>query len=569
MPVVVDNDANVAALGRAHARCRARASTTSCSSRSAPASVAAIVSDGAVLRGAHGFGAEIGHFQVDPDGPLCACGERGHWEALGVGHRARCARARARARAGGAPSVLAARGRRRRRDHGRARRRRRAGGRRRRARDRRTSTREQVAVGLVGLVNILDPGARGDLGRAGRARRRAARPGPRVVRRAHRGRRATGPRCRSCRPRSATTPGWSAPRCSRARPCDARDEARDHAAVVPRRPGAGARGRGRGRGRRPRRRVRLRPPLPPRARTAPDARRSRCSRCMGAVAAETQRIAIGSLVARVPRCARPRCSRTASTPWRASSARTGCSSRSAPATARARRRTRASGSTSAPWPTRVDALRDAVDGTARPRLPGVGRRHATRRCASAGGRARRRVELVGRRLERFRDAGRDLRVGGARARRSRISWGGLVVLGADDDAARGEGGAARRRARRDRRRARAGRRRAARRTSTPAPSWVDDRAGRLVGPGERAHPRRGGPPAAPRRVVAAERQVDSLPSARRRSPGEDARRALRLSAVTVPSTDSVPCIVHATVPCTRRPRHVELDVGTPIGVGLR
>ena len=41
--------------------------------------------DGRTYRGAHNFGAEIGHFTVDLSGPLCACGERGHWEAIASG----------------------------------------------------------------------------------------------------------------------------------------------------------------------------------------------------------------------------------------------------------------------------------------------------------------------------------------------------------------------------------------------------------------------------------------------------------------------------------------------------
>ncbi len=58
-----------------------------------------------MLRGAHGFAAEVGHFQIDPDGPPCACGERGHWEAMASGN-ALGAMARARATAGGLASVL-------------------------------------------------------------------------------------------------------------------------------------------------------------------------------------------------------------------------------------------------------------------------------------------------------------------------------------------------------------------------------------------------------------------------------------------------------------------------------
>ena len=114
-----------------------------------------VVTRGEVLRGAHGFGAEIGHFQVDPDGPLCACGQRGHWEAVASG-TALGVMGRARAAAGGAPSVLAV-----------------AGGdadavegvhvgdaAQAGAPDAVELVAEyalQVAVGLVGLANILDP----------------------------------------------------------------------------------------------------------------------------------------------------------------------------------------------------------------------------------------------------------------------------------------------------------------------------------------------------------------------------------------------------------------------------
>ena len=38
---------------------------------------AGIVVDGALFRGAHGFGGELGHVTVDPGGELCACGSRG------------------------------------------------------------------------------------------------------------------------------------------------------------------------------------------------------------------------------------------------------------------------------------------------------------------------------------------------------------------------------------------------------------------------------------------------------------------------------------------------------------
>lgn len=39
------------------------------------------VVDGTVLRGATGYGGDIGHIQIDPNGPLCACGRRGCLQA--------------------------------------------------------------------------------------------------------------------------------------------------------------------------------------------------------------------------------------------------------------------------------------------------------------------------------------------------------------------------------------------------------------------------------------------------------------------------------------------------------
>jgi glucokinase len=154
LPTVVDNDANVAVVGElVHGA--ARGCTEVLLVTLGTGVGGGIVTRGEVLRGAHGFGAEIGHFQVDPDGPLCACGQRGHWEALSSG-TALGALGREWARAGAAPSVLA-----------------RAGsvdgitgvlvG--DVAQDEGTADAiaivdeyaRRVAVGLVGLTNILDP----------------------------------------------------------------------------------------------------------------------------------------------------------------------------------------------------------------------------------------------------------------------------------------------------------------------------------------------------------------------------------------------------------------------------
>ncbi len=104
IPVVVDNDANVAAWGEvmhgaAHGARNALLITLGTGIGGG------IILDGRVLRGAAGFAAEVGHFQIDPDGPQCACGERGHWEAYASG-TALGRQGRDAARSGSAPNVL-------------------------------------------------------------------------------------------------------------------------------------------------------------------------------------------------------------------------------------------------------------------------------------------------------------------------------------------------------------------------------------------------------------------------------------------------------------------------------
>ncbi len=42
---------------------------------------AGIVIDGKVLCGVNDLGGEVGHFTLDPNGPLCGCGRKGCWEA--------------------------------------------------------------------------------------------------------------------------------------------------------------------------------------------------------------------------------------------------------------------------------------------------------------------------------------------------------------------------------------------------------------------------------------------------------------------------------------------------------
>ncbi len=154
VPVVVDNDANAAAWGEVcHGAARGISHALVITLGTGVGG--GIIIDGRVYRGRHGFAAEVGHWPFDPNGPWCACGERGHWEALASGG-ALGTLARARVAAGEAPTVLA-----------------RAGG----DPNRVTSVEvgaaavagdadgirlleeyaEHVALGFAGLANVLDP----------------------------------------------------------------------------------------------------------------------------------------------------------------------------------------------------------------------------------------------------------------------------------------------------------------------------------------------------------------------------------------------------------------------------
>ena len=154
LPVVVDNDANVAALGEViHGAGRGYREVLVVTLGTGIGG--GLVFNGTVQRGGFGLAAEIGHFTVDPAGPLCACGQRGHWEAIASGS-ALGRRAREWAGRGDAPGVLA-----------------RAGGNVEAVTGHHVGAAAEageidglailaeharaVAVGLGGLVNILDP----------------------------------------------------------------------------------------------------------------------------------------------------------------------------------------------------------------------------------------------------------------------------------------------------------------------------------------------------------------------------------------------------------------------------
>jgi glucokinase len=85
IPVVVDNDANTAAL----AECRFGAGRghrfVVCTTLGTGIG-GALVLDQRVYRGANGMAGEFGHMQVVPDGRRCECGNRGCWEQYASGN---------------------------------------------------------------------------------------------------------------------------------------------------------------------------------------------------------------------------------------------------------------------------------------------------------------------------------------------------------------------------------------------------------------------------------------------------------------------------------------------------
>ena len=75
-PVVVDNDANVAALAE-HELGAARGFQDVVYVRASYSTGAGIILNGHLHRGFAGTAGEIGHVQVDPSGSICRCGNRG------------------------------------------------------------------------------------------------------------------------------------------------------------------------------------------------------------------------------------------------------------------------------------------------------------------------------------------------------------------------------------------------------------------------------------------------------------------------------------------------------------
>jgi glucokinase len=97
VPVLIQNDATCAAYGESIVRgARGRDLVLITLGTGVGGG---IVMNGHIVRGVSGFGGEIGHMTVDPDGPLCHCGSHGCLEAFAGSYAiVRAARERLRGR---------------------------------------------------------------------------------------------------------------------------------------------------------------------------------------------------------------------------------------------------------------------------------------------------------------------------------------------------------------------------------------------------------------------------------------------------------------------------------------
>jgi predicted NBD/HSP70 family sugar kinase len=76
LPVLVENDANLAALGE-HIWGAGRGQATTITVKFHSGIGAGVIVNGELVSGTHGGAGEIGHITIDPRGPLCRCGKRG------------------------------------------------------------------------------------------------------------------------------------------------------------------------------------------------------------------------------------------------------------------------------------------------------------------------------------------------------------------------------------------------------------------------------------------------------------------------------------------------------------
>lgn len=108
IPVLLDNDANLAALGE-HVFGAGRGEEHMVYITVSTGVGGGLILGGRLYRGSSDGAGEIGHMTVSPDGPLCSCGNRGCLEALASG-TALAREARDRVARGGGRDILAAAG---------------------------------------------------------------------------------------------------------------------------------------------------------------------------------------------------------------------------------------------------------------------------------------------------------------------------------------------------------------------------------------------------------------------------------------------------------------------------
>ena len=103
VPTHLENDAQLAAYGEFH-KGAGRGSRHLVFVTISTGIGGGIVIDGKLYSGAGGAAGEVGHVVIDPNGPICSCGRRGHLEALASGTS--MARIAAERIAAGEPSTL-------------------------------------------------------------------------------------------------------------------------------------------------------------------------------------------------------------------------------------------------------------------------------------------------------------------------------------------------------------------------------------------------------------------------------------------------------------------------------
>lgn len=84
VPVIMDNDANVGALGEAHFGAGREKNPLFYMTLSTGIGGGLII-DGHIYHGANSYACEIGHITLDPNGPDCLCGSHGCFERLCCG----------------------------------------------------------------------------------------------------------------------------------------------------------------------------------------------------------------------------------------------------------------------------------------------------------------------------------------------------------------------------------------------------------------------------------------------------------------------------------------------------